>query len=89
MRTDPVSRVAAVVTHIVVVRVLVVCHVVVVDMLGAIRVQVNSAHGYASTSIETMRNSSPLSNVTSKLSQVPHTRIGSVQRGLRAALLDI
>ena len=47
-----------------------------VPMIGVTRVKVESAHLYAPTSIETMRNSSPLSKVTSKLPQEPHIRIG-------------
>jgi uncharacterized membrane protein (Fun14 family) len=53
--------------------------VVVVQMFRAVGMQMNSAHRYASTSassMDTMRNSSPLSSVTSKLPQVPHPRIG-------------
>ena len=50
---------------------------VLVAMLGSVRVQVHSSHRYASvTSIDTTRNSSPLSRSTSKLSQAPHMSIG-------------
>src|ERR1700722_9192503 len=57
----------------------VVVNLVVVMMLRAVRMQMNSSHRYASTparSMATMRNSSPLSNVTAKLPQVPQARIG-------------
>jgi hypothetical protein len=59
----------------------VIAHIVTVVVLvfRAVCMQMNASHRYAfafARSMDTMRNSSPLSNVTSKLSHVAQARIG-------------